>query len=114
TLTSAAARGDQPVIGDAALAVLTGGTLLVIDQHLRSGRHRALRAAVGDLAAWGAMYETRMPRALPPRVTHGALRPPATTLSETGLPRGRHGLPAGFVRRHQRGRIIEAVRVISA
>lgn len=114
TLTSAAARDDRPTIGEAALAVLAGGTLLVIDQHLRSGRHRALRSAVGDLAAWGAMYETRVPRALPRRVTHGDPRPPATRLSEISLPRGRHGLPAAFVRRHQRGRIIEAVRVISA
>lgn len=114
TLTSAAARDDQARIGEAALAVLAGGTLLVIDQHLRSGRHRALRSAVGDLAAWGATYETRVPRALPLRVTHGEPRPPATTLSKISLPRGRHGLPAAFVRRHQRGRIIEAVRVISA
>ncbi len=88
TLASAAARGDQPVIGAAALGVLAGGTLLVVDQHLRSGRHRALRSAIGDLAAWGAMYETRVPRPLPPRLAPGKRRPPATTLSEIGLPRG--------------------------
>jgi AcrR family transcriptional regulator len=113
-LRSAAARDDRPVIGDAALAVLAGGTMLVVDQHLRSGRHRALRSAIGDLAAWGATYETRVPRSLPPRVSSGTARPPATTLSDISLPRGRHGLPPAFVRRHQRGRILEAVRVISA
>ncbi|MBF6621182.1 MAG: TetR/AcrR family transcriptional regulator [Patulibacter sp.] len=114
TLTSAAVRDDQRVIGEAALAVMAGGALLVIDRHLRSGKHRALRASVGALAAWGSTYETRMPEALPPRTTQDELPPPATTLSRISLPRGRHGLPASFVRRHQRGRIIEAVRAVSA
>ncbi|MFA4929742.1 MAG: TetR/AcrR family transcriptional regulator [Patulibacter sp.] len=113
-LTSAAVRDDRRVIGEAALTVMAGGALLVIDRHLRSGKHRALRASVGALAAWGATYETRMPKALPTRQARTELPPPATTLSRISLPKGRHGLPTAFVRRHQRGRILEAVRAVSA
>jgi AcrR family transcriptional regulator len=116
-LRRAATRGDGlTVLSEPALAVLAGGTLHVLDRHLRSGRMRPLRSAALDLATWGAMYETDAPQ-LPParrpatgRSHAGAARSP---LSQ-GLPHGRHGLPAAFVHRHQRERILEAVLALSA
>jgi AcrR family transcriptional regulator len=104
------------VLSEPALGVLAGGTLHVLDRHLRSGRMRPLRSAALDLATWGAMYETDAPRPAPARrpavATHdgAAARSP---LSQ-GLPHGRHGLPAAFVHRHQRERIIQAVLALSA
>jgi AcrR family transcriptional regulator len=112
-LRGAATVDGSPVMSDAALTVLAGGTLAVFDGHLRAGRLRPLRPAAAELAAWGAMYETSTPRPLPP--PHAALvpaGPPGGTPSP--LPRGRHGLPPGYVRRHQRARILEAVLQVSA
>jgi AcrR family transcriptional regulator len=115
-LRRAATTGDGlTVLSEPALGVLAGGTLHVLDRHLRSGRMRPLRSAALDLATWGAMYETDDPQPAPARrpapasqgaPTHAPLSP--------GLPHGRHGLPAAFVHRHQRERILEAVLALSA
>jgi AcrR family transcriptional regulator len=114
-LRRAATVDGAPVISEAALTVLAGGTLQVLDGHLRSGKLRPLRAAALDLATWGALYETSAPRALP--LPDPLLAPVPVTPSPPvieALPGGRHGLPTGFVRRHQRARIIEAVMYVSA
>ncbi|HEV7495819.1 TetR/AcrR family transcriptional regulator [Baekduia sp.] len=113
-LRGAATVDGSPVMSDAALTVLAGGTLAVFDGHLRAGRLRPLRPAAAELAAWGAMYETSTPRPLPP--PRAALVPPQPggPPSPSPLPRGRHGLPPGYVRRHQRARILEAVLQVSA
>jgi AcrR family transcriptional regulator len=100
------------MMSDAALAVLTGGTLATIEGHLRSGKLRPLRRAALDLAAWGARYETPRPRPLPR--PDPLLRSAGATAGDRPLPRGRHGLPAGLVRRYQRTRILEAVGQVSA
>ena len=114
-LRRAATTGDGlTVLSEPALAVLAGGTLHVLDRHLRSGRMRPLRSAALDLAAWGTMYETDAPQPAPPR--RRPVTPPhpiAAPLSQ-GLPHGRHGLPAAFVHRHQRERILQAVLALSA
>lgn len=114
-LRRAATTGDGlTVLSEPALGVLAGGTLHVLDRHLRSGRMRPLRSAALDLATWGAMYETDAPQPAPPRrpavASHNGARSP---LSQ-GLPHGRHGLPAAFVHRHQRERILDAVLTLSA
>jgi len=111
-LRDAATIDGAPVMSDAALTVLAGGALAIFEGHLRADRLRPLRPAAAELAAWGAMYETSSPRPLPtPRVAPDAALP-ASTMSS--LPRGRHGLPPGYVRRHQRARILEAVAEVSA
>jgi AcrR family transcriptional regulator len=114
-LRRAATTGDGlTVLSEPSLGVLAGGTLHVLDRHLRSGRLRPLRSAALDLASWGAMYETDAPRpapAAPPATRRRAAAP--SPLSQ-GLPHGRHGLPAAFVHRHQRERILEAVLRLSA
>jgi AcrR family transcriptional regulator len=111
-LRRAATLDGAPVMSEAALAVLAGGTLQVLDRHLRSGRLRPLRGAAVDLAAWGALYETRRPRPLPGR--DPLIAPSsAPTVAIERLPSGRHGLPAGFIRGHQRARILEAVLAVS-
>jgi AcrR family transcriptional regulator len=110
---AAAATEGKPLLPEAALAVMAGGTLALIDRHLRSGQLRPLRKAALDLAAWGASYETSRPRPLPVRDTSIAPLPAPPILTEA-LPSGRHGLPAGFVRDHQRDRILEAVLLVSA
>ncbi len=114
-LRQAATVDGSPVLSEAALTALAGGTLRVFDGHLRAGRLRPLKPAALDLAAWGAMYETAAPRRLaapnpllmvsPAAIAHQPPHP---------LPRGRHGLPPSFVRRNQRTRILEAVLAISA
>ena len=111
-LRRSAIVGGAPALSEAALAVLTGGTLATIDGHLRSGKLRPLRRAALDLAAWGARYETLRPRPLPR--PDPLLRAVAETAGERPLPRGRHGLPPGLVRRYQRTRILEAVLQVSA
>jgi AcrR family transcriptional regulator len=115
-LRRAATTGDGlTVLSEPALGVLAGGTLHVLDRHLRSGRMRPLRSAALDLATWGAMYETDAPQPAPARRPRAgtASRAIVTPLSQ-GLPHGRHGLPAAFVQRHQRERILEAVLTLSA
>ncbi len=115
-LRRAATVDGTVAISDAALTVLAGGTLQVLDGHLRSGKLRPLRAAALDLATWGALYETTAPRPLPlpdPLLLSTPVVTPSPPITEA-LPGGRHGLPSGFVRRHQRARIIEAVMYISA
>jgi AcrR family transcriptional regulator len=113
-LRRAATTGDGlTVLSEPALSVLAGGTLHVLDRHLRSGRMRPLRSAALDLAAWGAMYETDAPQPPPPRRAVAAPPAIAAPLSQ-GLPHGRHGLPAAFVHRHQRERILQAVLALSA
>jgi AcrR family transcriptional regulator len=110
-LRSAATVDGKPAMSDAALTVLAGGSLHVFDGHLRAGRLRPLRPAAAELAAWGAMYESATPRRLPPR--DPSLAPPPEIVPSP-LPRGRHGLPPGYVRRHQRARILDAVLDVSA
>jgi AcrR family transcriptional regulator len=110
---AAATPEGKPLLPEAALAVMAGGTLALIDRHLRSGQLRPLRKAALDLAAWGASYETSRPRPLPPRDRSIAPLPAPPILTEA-LPSGRHGLPAGLVRDHQRDRILEAVLLVSA
>jgi AcrR family transcriptional regulator len=110
-LRSAATVDGAPAMSDAALTVLAGGSLHVFDGHLRAGRLRPLRPAAAELAAWGAMYESASPRRLPPR--DPSLAPPPPIVASP-LPRGRHGLPPGYVRRHQRARILDAVLEVSA
>jgi AcrR family transcriptional regulator len=110
-LRSAATVDGAPVLSEAALTVLAGGTLQILDRHLRAGKLRPLRGAAQELAAWGALYETGKPRALPGR---DPLLEEAAAPVERTLPRGRHGLPSGFVRRYQRSRILEAVLQVSA
>lgn len=114
-LRRAATTGDGlTVLSEPALGVLAGGTLHVLDRHLRSGRMRPLRSAALDLATWGAMYETDAPRPAPARRPATGSRSAAHAPSSHGLPHGRHGLPAAFVHRHQRERILEAVIALSA
>jgi AcrR family transcriptional regulator len=110
-LRRAATVEGVPVLSEAALTVLAGGTLHVLDGHLRAGKLRPLRNAAQELAAWGALYETGKPRALPGRdpLLEESIEP-----VERPLPRGRHSLPPGFVRRYQRTRILEAVLQVSA
>jgi AcrR family transcriptional regulator len=110
-LRSAATVDGAPAMSDAALTVLAGGSLHVFDGHLRAGRLRPLRPAAAELAAWGAMYESALPRHAPPR--DPSLAPPPVIVPSP-LPRGRHGLPPGYVRRHQRARILDAVLEVSA
>jgi AcrR family transcriptional regulator len=112
-LREAVTREGKPLMSDAVLAVLAGGTVHVLDRHLRSGQLRPLRRAVLDLAAWGATYETATPRPLPARDPSISPLPASPILTEA-LPSGRHGLPAGFVRDHQRDRVLEAVLLVSA
>jgi AcrR family transcriptional regulator len=113
-LRRAATSGDGlTVLSEPALGVLAGGTLHVLDRHLRSGRMRPLRSAALDLATWGAMYESGTPQPAP--VRRPAPEPPAVRSPlPQGLPHGRHGLPAAFVHRHQRERILQAVLALSA
>jgi AcrR family transcriptional regulator len=133
-LRRAATPQRRPTISEPALAVLAGGTVAVLERHLRTGRLRPLRAAALDLAAWGALYESDAPRAAQGAGTRrwpgakgtsgaaasggrGAASANATDTSSPfslPLPRGRHGLPPAFVKRHQRMRILEAVLAVSA
>ncbi|HEX5923732.1 MAG TPA: TetR/AcrR family transcriptional regulator, partial [Baekduia sp.] len=110
-LRDAATVDGAPAMSEAALTVLAGGTLHVFDGHLRAGRLRPLRPAAAELAAWGAMYESASPRRLP---APDPLLAPPPVIVPSPLPRGRHGLPPGYVRRHQRARILDAVLEVSA
>ena len=112
-LRDAATREGKPLMSEAVLAVLAGGMVHLLDRHLRSGQLRPLRRAALDLATWGATYETARPRPLPARDPSIAPLPAPPILTET-LPSGRHGLPAGLIRDHQRDRILEAVLLVSA
>ncbi len=112
SLRRAATPNGHTVVSEPALSVLAGGTMAVLERHLRTGKLRPLRAAALDLAGWGALYETDAPRRAPaPLHPGGAPSPSPFSLS---LPRGRHGLPPAFVKRHQRMRILEAVLAVSA
>jgi AcrR family transcriptional regulator len=115
-LRRAATPARRPTISEPALAVLAGGTVAVLDRHLRTGKLRPLRAAALDLAAWGALYESDAPRAAPgpPPGMGTAAHDGASSPFSLPLPRGRHGLPPAFVKRHQRMRILEAVLAVSA
>ncbi len=110
-LRGAATVDGTPTMSEAALTVLAGGTLHVFDGHLRAGRLRPLRPAAAELAAWGAMYESASPRRLP---APDPLLAPPPVIVPSPLPHGRHGLPPGYVRRHQRARILDAVLEVSA
>jgi AcrR family transcriptional regulator len=103
----------RTVVSDPALSVLAGGTMAVLERHLRTGKLRPLRAAALDLAAWGALYETDAPRRAP-APSHPLRADAAPSPFTLSLPRGRHGLPPAFVARHQRARILEAVLTVSA
>jgi AcrR family transcriptional regulator len=111
----AQAMPDPAPISDAALAVLAGGVVQVLEQHLRSGRLRALRGAVAALAGLGASYETSEPLALPARqaAPYGGRTRPRSPRA-LSLPSGRRALPAVFVARHQRARIREAIITLAA
>jgi AcrR family transcriptional regulator len=114
SLRRAATPNGRTVVSDPALSVLAGGTMAVLERHLRTGKLRPLRAAALDLAGWGALYETDAQRRAPAPAypeADGATAPSPFSLS---LPRGRHGLPPAFVKRHQRMRILEAVLAVSA
>ncbi len=102
-------------ISEAALVVVAGGVLQVLEQHLRSGRLRALRGAMAGLASWGASYETQTPLALPVRqaAPYGGRTRPRSPRA-LSLPSGRRALPAVFVARHQRARIREAIVTLAA
>jgi AcrR family transcriptional regulator len=114
-LRQAATVDGSPVLSEAALTALAGGTLRIFDGHLRAGRLRPLKPAAFDLAAWGAMYETAVPRRLAaPNPLLMASPTVAAHQPPHPLPRGRHGLPPSFVRRNQRTRILEAVLAVSA
>ncbi len=114
-LRQAATVDGSSVLSEAALTALAGGTLRVFDGHLRAGRLRPLKPAAHELAAWGAMYETAVPRRLAaPNPLLMASTPPTSHQPPHPLPRGRHGLPPTFVRRNQRARILEAVLAVSA
>jgi AcrR family transcriptional regulator len=102
-------------VSEAASAVLAGGTLQLLEQHLLADRLRTLRTVMADLAAWGAGYETTSPLALPaPQAAPygGRVRPRSPR--SLPLPSGRRALPAVFVTRHQRLRIREAVVDLAA
>jgi len=114
SLRRAATPDGRTVVSDPALSVLAGGTMAVLDRHLRSGKLRPLRAAALDLAGWGALYETDAPRRAPAPSHPSAGGASAPSPFLLPLPRGRHGLPPAFVRRHQRMRILEAVLAVSA
>jgi AcrR family transcriptional regulator len=115
SLRRAATPNGRTVVSEPALAVLAGGTMAVLERYLRTGKLRPLRAAALDLAGWGALYETDAPRRAP-----APSHPPSASTADTPspftlpLPRGRHGLPPAFVKRHQRARILEAVLAVSA
>jgi AcrR family transcriptional regulator len=119
-LRRAATPDRRPTIAEPALAVLAGGTVAVLERHLRTGKLRPLRAAALDLAAWGALYESDAPRAAPGGPQPGTPSTPRAAADDDAspfslpLPRGRHGLPPAFVKRHQRMRILEAVLAVSA
>jgi AcrR family transcriptional regulator len=114
-LRRAATVDGHAVMSEAALTALAGGTLRVFDGHLRAGRLRPLKPAALDLAAWGAMYETATPRRLAtPNPLLMSSTAPAAHTPPHPLPRGRHGLPPGFVRRNQRNRILDGVLAVSA
>ncbi len=87
-LRGAATVDGAPAMSEAALTVLAGGTLHVFDGHLRAGRLRPLRPAAAELAAWGAMYESAAPRALPAR---DPLLAPPPAIVASPLPRGATG-----------------------
>ncbi len=116
SLRRAATPDGRTAVSDPALSVLAGGTMAVLERHLRTGKLRPLRAAALDLAGWGALYETDAPRRAPAPGVH----PPSASAADAPspftlpLPRGRHGLPPAFVKRHQRARILEAVLTVSA
>jgi AcrR family transcriptional regulator len=96
-----------------AAATVAAGTVAVVEQRLRTGKQRSLRSAAPDLATWGAGYD---------------LAPAGTTAEVAGssgestpgrsglmtLPQGVHRLPRSFVDRHQRARILQAVRELTA
>ncbi len=114
-LRQAATPDGRTVVSDPVLSVLAGGTMAVLDRHLRIGKLRPLRAAALDLAGWGALYETDAPRRVPtPSRPSGDGASGAPSPFSLPLPRGRHGLPPAFVKRHQRMRILEAVLAVSA
>jgi AcrR family transcriptional regulator len=101
-------------IAAVATATVAAGTVAVVEQRLRTGKQRSLRSAATDLAAWGAGYD------LAPT---GAHVPPKANSSNNGttdrpglmtLPQGVHRLPRSFVDRHQRARILEAIRDLTA
>jgi AcrR family transcriptional regulator len=114
SLRRAATPNGRTVVSDPALSVLAGGTMAVLERHLRTGKLRPLRAAALDLAGWGALYETDAPRRAPASSHPGGDGAPAPSPFSLSLPRGRHGLPPAFVKRHQRMRILEAVLAVSA
>ena len=113
SLRRAATPNGHTVVSDPALSVLAGGTMAVLERHLRTGKLRPLRAAALDLAGWGALYETDAPRRAPSSSSHPGTDGAPSPFS-LPLPRGRHGLPPAFVKRHQRMRILEAVLAVSA
>jgi AcrR family transcriptional regulator len=106
--------GEATVVPFAAVAAATvaAGTVAVVEQRLRTGKQRSLRSAAKDLAAWGAGYDLAPagPAIAPPTKASGTGdRPDLMT-----LPQGVNRLPRSFVDRHQRARILEAIRELTA
>ena len=102
-------------IAAVATATVAAGTVAVVEQRLRTGKQRSLRSAGPDLAAWGAGYDlapagaTAAPDTKPSNGNGATDRPGLMT-----LPQGVHRLPRSFVDRHQRARILEAIRELTA
>jgi AcrR family transcriptional regulator len=101
-------------IAAVATATVAAGTVAVVEQRLRTGKQRSLRSAGPDLAAWGAGYDlapadAHVPPSLNPSNNETTDRPGLMT-----LPQGVHRLPRSFVDRHQRARILEAIRELTA
>ena len=102
-------------MSEAALTVLAGGTLHVLDGHLRSGQLRPLRAP-----RWTSPPGARCTRPPSRGRCPAAAAPPL--VATRAAPRRPHRCPAarpprpaaGFVARHQRARILEAVLLVSA
>jgi AcrR family transcriptional regulator len=98
-----------------ATATVAAGTVGVVEQRLRTGKPRSLRSAGSELAAWGAAYDlapaeaAAAPDATPSNGNSATDRPGHMT-----LPQGIHRLPRSFVDRHQRARILEAIRELTA
>jgi AcrR family transcriptional regulator len=101
-------------IAAVATATVAAGTVAVVEQRLRTGKQRSLRSAAADLAAWAAGYD------LAPAGAHAPANSNPTNNGTTArpglmtLPQGIHRLPRTFVDRHQRARILEAIRELTA
>lgn len=106
---------------DIPVAALEGARRYIVSHHLRIHSEDLLPARVDDMLTWMACYAVPAggelwstgPGALLPAPPPTAAQPGSASENSDGrsrqrLPRGRHGLPASFVARSQRTRIIAA------